>query len=57
MPLPATDSDMPETLTEIASEMERTYITNDQWYRNQEPWWGAVSEVTEPTAKVEHRDG
>ena len=39
MPLPAAESDMPETLTEIANEMERTYITNDHWYRVQEPWW------------------
>ena len=37
MPLPATDSDMPETLTEITNEMERTYITNDHWYRVQNP--------------------
>ncbi|MCP4129143.1 MAG: type IV conjugative transfer system coupling protein TraD [Gammaproteobacteria bacterium] len=57
MPLPATDSDMPETLTEIANEMERTYITNDHWYRVQEPWWGAVADVTEPAAEVETPDG
>jgi hypothetical protein len=57
MPLPATDSDMPETLTEITNEMERTYITNDQWYRIQEPWWGAVADVTEPGEEVEVTDG
>jgi conjugative coupling factor TraD (SXT/TOL subfamily) len=57
MPLPAADSDMPEMLTEIANEMERTYITNDHWYRVQEPWWAAVSDVTEPTAEVETSDG
>ncbi len=57
MPLPAADSDMPETLTEIANEMERTYITNDHWYRVQEPWWGAVADVTEPTTEVETPDG
>ena len=39
MPLPAADADMPASLTEIANEMERTYITNDHWYRIQEPWW------------------
>ncbi|MES9958541.1 MAG: type IV conjugative transfer system coupling protein TraD [Sedimenticola sp.] len=27
MPLPATDSDMPETLTEITNEMERIYVS------------------------------
>jgi len=38
--------------------MERTYITNDHWYRIQEPWWGAVADVTEPTtAEVEASDG
>jgi len=57
MPLPATDSEMPKTLTEIANEMERTYITNDHWYRVQEPWWGAVADVAEPADEVEVTDG
>ena len=57
MPLPATDSDMPETLTEITNEMERTYITNDHWYRVQEPWWGAAPDVSEPEVEVEASDG
>ena len=46
MPLPVEETDMPESLTEIANEMERTYITNDQWYRVQEPWWTGVADVT-----------
>ena len=56
MPLPATDSDMPETLTEIANEMERTYITNDHWYRVQDPWWAAAPDVGEiiSTAEASH---
>ena len=29
IPLPVDDSDMPESLAEIANEMERAYITND----------------------------
>ena len=57
MPLPATDLDMPESLTEIASEMERTYITNDHWYRIQEPWWGVVADITEPADETEVSDG
>ena len=57
MPLPATDSDMPETLTEITNEMERTYITNDHWYRVQEPWWGAAPDVSEPAVEPEASDG
>ena len=57
MPLPATDSDMPETLTEITNEMERTYITNDHWYRVQEPWWGAVPDVSEPEVETDASDG
>ena len=48
MPLPAADIDMPKNLTEIASEMERTYITNDHWYRVQESWWATVSDIVEP---------
>jgi conjugative coupling factor TraD (TOL family) len=57
MPLPATDSDMPENLAEIATEMERTYITNDHWYRVQDPWWAAVGEVTASAEPVESPDG
>ena len=57
MPLPVTDTDMPETLTEMANEMERTYITNDHWYRVQEPWWTAVADVAEPEINTEPSDG
>ncbi|MCB1863810.1 MAG: type IV conjugative transfer system coupling protein TraD [Chromatiales bacterium] len=57
MPLPATDSDMPESLAEIANEMERTYITNDQWYRVQEPWWMAVTDVSGPNGQAEDNHG
>jgi conjugative coupling factor TraD (TOL family) len=53
MPLPAADSDMPENLSEIANEMERTYITNDHWYRVQDSWWTGITEVTETTDVVE----
>ncbi|MCP5417423.1 MAG: type IV conjugative transfer system coupling protein TraD [Chromatiaceae bacterium] len=48
MPLPDTRKDpvMPESLTAIANEMERTYITNDQWWRQRETWWHAVSDMS-----------
>ncbi len=41
MPLPDTRGDdaMPTAFEEIASEMQRTYITNDHWYRAEESWW------------------
>ena len=57
MPLPAADSDMPGTLTEIANEMERTYITNDHWYRVQDSWWMAVEDVVEPAIDAKAPDG
>jgi len=57
MPLPTADSDMPESLTQIANEMERTYITNDHWYRVQEPWWGTVADVVETTIDTDLSDG
>ena len=57
MPLPATDADMPDTLGEIANEMERTYITNDHWYRVQDPWWAAVDTVTAAAEPVDSSDG
>ena len=48
MPLPDTSRDpvMPESLAAVANEMERTYITNDQWYRQRETWWHAVADAT-----------
>ena len=48
MPLPDASKDpvMPESLAAVANEMERTYITNDQWYRQRETWWHAVSDVS-----------
>jgi len=47
MPLPDASKDlvMPESLAAVANEMERTYITNDQWYRQRETWWHAVAET------------
>jgi|GEM_PF-7072340 len=57
MPPSATDSDMPETLTEIANETERAYITNDHWYRAQELWWRAAADVAKPTVEMETSDG
>ena len=48
MPLPDASKDrvMPESLAAVANEMERTYITNDQWYRQRETWWHAVADVS-----------
>jgi len=57
MPLPVEDTDIPESLTEIANEMERTYIANDQWYRVQEPWWTGIADVTVSTDDGEGSDG
>ncbi len=59
MPLPDTRGDqaMPEGLSDIANEMERTYITNDQWYRVQEPWWMAVADASKASELTEGVDG
>ncbi len=57
MPLPVEDTDMPESLAEIANEMARTYITNDHWFRVQEPWWAEVADVAEPDLETEASDG
>ena len=57
IPLPVDDGDMPESLAEIASEMERTYITNDSWYRVKEPWWMAVADVDHPIGEQAENDG
>jgi len=54
MPLPDAKNDpvMPESLTAIANEMERTYITNDHWYRVPEIWWHGVSDVGVPVSRA-----
>ncbi len=58
MPLPDARNDpvMPESLTAIANEMERTYITNDHWYRVPETWWHGVADVGVPL-NTESGDG
>ena len=59
MPLPDTRGDlaMPAGLAEIANEMERAYITNDEWYRVQEPWWMSVADVLASGEPVENTHG
>jgi len=59
MPLPDTRGDqaMPEGLADIANEMERTYITNDQWYRIQEPWWMTVADGSATSEPAEDAHG
>jgi hypothetical protein len=37
--------------------MERTYITNDHWYRVQEPWWVAVADVADLAINTKASDG
>jgi len=37
--------------------MERTYITNDQWYRVQEPRWMAVADVSASNEPAENIHG
>jgi len=48
MPLPDSHGDeaMPTTLETIAQDMQRTYITNDSWYRVRETWWQAPADNT-----------
>ncbi|MDP2322976.1 MAG: conjugative coupling factor TraD, PFGI-1 class, partial [Gammaproteobacteria bacterium] len=54
MPLPDERGDpaMPPSLAAIADEMERTYITNEHWYRTTETWWHAAADVDIPVAKA-----
>jgi len=55
LPDPRNDSAMPESLADIANEMERTYITNDNWFRIPDAWWHGVSDV--PTNKLKNTNG
>jgi len=58
MPLPDDSGDpaMPIDLAAIANEMERTYITNDHWYRTRESWWHAIAD-TDALVTTETEDG
>jgi conjugative coupling factor TraD (TOL family) len=47
------DPVMPANLSAIANEMERTYITNEHWYRVPETWWHAVSDIVPLAAREE----
>ena len=33
------DAALPQAFRDLAMEMERSYITNDYWYRQRETWW------------------
>jgi conjugative coupling factor TraD (SXT/TOL subfamily) len=59
MPLPDARGDyaMPGGLADIANEMERTYITNEQWYRVQETWWMATDDDATPDKSGDMPDG
>ncbi len=35
---------LPQSLCKIAKQMERSYITNDHWYRQRETWWLAAGQ-------------
>ena len=54
MPLPDDRGDpaMPANLAAIVKEMERTYITNEQWCRATEAWWRTVADVDAPLTNV-----
>ena len=35
---------LPPAFRDVAAEMERSYITNDYWYRQRETWWLATGD-------------
>ena len=57
MPLADTiaDNSLPPLLRNLAKEMERSYITNDHWYRQRDTWWLATGH--EGVSKRDVRDG
>ncbi len=50
MPLPDSrgDAAMPAVFAEITQTMQRSYVTNDQWYRVRETWWHTGMEASIP---------
>ena len=50
MPLPDSRGDeaMPTVFAEITQAMQRSYSTNDQWYRARETWWHSGMEAPSP---------
>lgn len=59
MPLPDERGDpaMPASLAAVADAMERTYITNDHWYRTRETWWHENADVDSPATPNTGDDG
>lgn len=59
MPLPDDRGDpaMPDSLASIAAAMERTYITNDHWYRVNDTWWHELADTAVRTASENADDG
>ena len=53
------DAALPQAFRDLAIEMERSYITNDHWYRQRETWWLAAGEssVSKGNANGEAADG
>ncbi|MCH8058921.1 MAG: type IV conjugative transfer system coupling protein TraD [Proteobacteria bacterium] len=48
------DAALPQAFRDLAREMERSYITNDYWYRQRETWW---LETGQGAANREDTDG
>ncbi len=55
MPLTDTidEDELPPSLCNISQQMERSYITNDHWYRQRETWWLASEIETETETEAE----
>ena len=50
------DDVLPQAFRDLAAEMERSYITNDYWYRQRETWWQAVGDGP-PDKEVANGEG
>jgi len=43
---PAKEATLPRDLSAMAAQMSRQYVSNDHWYRHEDPWWIPVATTT-----------
>ncbi len=54
---PGKDKALPRAVGVMAAQMSRQYVSNDHWYRHEDPWWIPVSTASDAHARPETDEG
>ena len=60
LPIKPRNKSIPDGVEAIAEAMRRHYVTNDLWFRSEEPWWrraAAIASAHIPSDKTSENDG